>query len=179
MLAATSSVSTPPSPITGTYMPPTTIFTPAPDCTILSIIDSCRAYECPASIYVSSFACNIPDRSSSCYPALLATPDFEVLAYTYSPGYYCPLGWASIESDLGSDGVWCCPIGFTLFYRNVYLSIYCRGVLTEGTAFDWSNCDSPTTFPFGPSRTGVITKHAAQGGLLTIPGYHDFYDTRI
>ncbi|KAI0452549.1 hypothetical protein F5B21DRAFT_335157 [Xylaria acuta] len=104
------------------YPPLTTLFTPDPSClsfyieSYVSILPANDGYD------HSYHAIAFPDagcwdesglptvrRSLSCYPE---TIDGNYVL-TYSPGYFCPVGMATVDSLSVPNGAWCCPNGLT------------------------------------------------------------------
>ncbi|KAI1089917.1 hypothetical protein F5B19DRAFT_504380 [Rostrohypoxylon terebratum] len=145
-----------------TYPVLTTTFTPAPECTELTI-STCHGTDQCFGVALTNYHCSSPVHR--CYPQSSNYQDVDftyIKPYaTYSPANACPMGWSTAASALDPDGVWCCPMGFG-FNRNLQ---YCEGELTEGVAVSISaNCDILSTIPFGPSLTNLMTV-ASMGGV--------------
>ncbi|KAI1448629.1 hypothetical protein F5Y02DRAFT_414632 [Annulohypoxylon stygium] len=144
------------NPSTNTTFPTlTTTFTPAPECTELTI-STCYGTDQCFGVALTNYHCSNP--IYKCFPesSIYETTDFTyVRPYaTYSPANACPMGWSTAASALDPDGVWCCPMGFG-FNRDIQ---YCQGTLTEGVAVSVSaNCEILSSIPFGPNRTNLMT----------------------
>ncbi|KAI2614841.1 hypothetical protein GGR54DRAFT_615072 [Hypoxylon sp. NC1633] len=138
------------------YPPFTTTFTPAPECPWLTIDNpfTCNgSAPCSATGYSNIGNCG---DQPSCFPASTFNNIEAVIQtseiHTYSPGYACPLGWGVAASALFTDGVWCCPSGYT--FATDFQS--CEGIFTSGTLVYKNGCSTVTTVAFGPMETGMV-----------------------
>ncbi|OTA64201.1 hypothetical protein K449DRAFT_25732 [Hypoxylon sp. EC38] len=88
----------------------TTRFSPAPECTQLTI-SSCYGTDRCLAIALTDPHC--PEHRANCFPesSVYSTTDYTYVSpyQTYSPGSFCPIGWSTAASALSPDGVWCCP----------------------------------------------------------------------
>ncbi|KAI1459505.1 hypothetical protein F4805DRAFT_473047 [Annulohypoxylon moriforme] len=146
----------------------TTTFTPAPECTELTISTCYGTNRCFA-VALTNNHCSKPVHA--CFPqsSIFEATDYTYATpyVTYSPANFCPEGWSTAATALAPDGVWCCPNGFG-FNRDIQ---YCEGTFTEGTAVSVAaNCEILSTIPFGPDQTNLMTVALlGGGGSNTVP----------
>ncbi|KAI1209152.1 uncharacterized protein F4807DRAFT_427372 [Annulohypoxylon truncatum] len=146
----------------------TTTFTPAPECTELTI-SSCYGTDGCLGVGLTNYQCSDP--MYKCFPesSTFQTTDYTTVSpyLTYSPANICPTGWSTAASALDPDGVWCCPSGYS-FNRDIQ---YCQGTFTEGVAVSVApNCSILSSIPFGPGRTNLMNVASLGGvGSNTIP----------
>ncbi|KAI1406927.1 hypothetical protein F5Y13DRAFT_176122 [Hypoxylon sp. FL1857] len=146
----------------------TTTFTPAPECTQLTI-SSCYGTDHCLAVALSDSHCT--QHRANCFPdsSIYSTTDYTYVTpyLTYSPGSFCPLGWSTAASALSPDGVWCCPTGFS-FDRGFQA---CQATLTEGTAVSvGTGCSILSTIPFGPGQTNsLVVGSLGATGSNTVP----------
>ncbi|KAI0427033.1 hypothetical protein F5Y09DRAFT_317194 [Xylaria sp. FL1042] len=136
----------------------TTIFTPAPRCSLLNL-SFCDEERCYAKVEA--------DNTPSCYPEVAhditrgAAENRPVL--TYSPGIFCPLGMTTATSIKSLNGVYCCPSNFA--YEDQYEDQTlgsCVASLTEGTFLYKSSL-----IEFGPSQTDLLKSIAFGSRSIT------------
>ncbi|KAI0882197.1 uncharacterized protein GGS22DRAFT_48961 [Annulohypoxylon maeteangense] len=98
------------NPTNTTHPTLTTTFTPAPECTQLTISTCYGTNRCLGSALRNDH-CSQPNYA--CFPesSIFETTDYTYATpyVTYSPANICPQGWSTAAAAIGPDGVWCCP----------------------------------------------------------------------
>ncbi|KUI68374.1 hypothetical protein VM1G_11571 [Cytospora mali] len=144
-----------------TYVPLTTTFTPASECT-QSYFSGCYpaisgTLVCQAAIYPTE---TCQQTNLNCYPLLPTEP---LRAYSYSPGFICPVGWTMALQDVqtpdetnSTTTVHCCPTGLSV--TSALQTTWCQTIKFSGVADVLiDGCTSSTEITYARTSTAIMS----------------------
>ncbi|KUI54931.1 hypothetical protein VP1G_10713 [Cytospora mali] len=148
-------------PSASTYVPLTTTFTPASECT-QSYFSGCYpaisgTLVCQAAIYLTE---TCQQTNLNCYPLLPTEP---LRAYSYSPGFICPAGWTTALQDVQTPDetnptttVHCCPTGLSV--TSDLQTTWCQTTKVSGVADVLiDGCTSSTEITYARTSTAIVS----------------------